>query len=128
MAQPTYKPLKLTLIPPAPVTQPVPQPMPNFAYIPNNIQPIVAMPQPIDRVGQMTEEDLREKERRRLEGNKIRSARYVQKTSEYKKLGTMKTEKEKITALTLLCYPELRNMDPSILDSKVSQYIASLQN
>ncbi len=91
-----------------------------------NHVPIIATP--IDRIQQMSNDDLREKEIRRLESERLRSAKYRQKTASYQKIGTLKTEKEKILAVVLLCYPELNNMESWRLDQKISDFIISLHN
>lgn len=92
--------------------------IPNFNHIP-------IIPATNQRVPELS---LEEKARRRLENDRLRAARYRQKTSDYQKLGTLDTEKEKITSLVLLCYPELRNMNPQELETKVCQFISSLHN
>ena len=98
---------------------PANQQIPSFNHV-----PIVATQ--IDRIQQMSDNDLREKEIRRLEAERLRSAKYRQKTASYQKIGTLKTEKEKILALVLLCYPELGNMESWRLDQKISDFIVSL--
>lgn len=142
MAQPAVqlnsihlKPITLTILPQALVqssimnssvtvvkTAPTMQ-IPNFNHVP--ITPTITHNNLIKTPNGMT---LEEKERRRLERDRERCARYRQKVSDYKRLGTLKTEKEKITSLVILCYPELKNMSPSELDQKVSQFISSLNN
>ena len=135
----SQQPLTLTILPRSHGPQinniPVPPAMinniPQINY--NPIQPIIInhahiQPTITNKISDLPLEDLREKERKRLEADKVRCARYRQKVADYKKIGTLKTEKEKFTALAILCYPELKNMNSIELDQKVSHFIASLRS
>jgi hypothetical protein len=67
-----------------------------------------------------------ENEKLRLEKQRQRKARYDEKVKNYTKIGTLYSEKDKIKALLLLCYPSLTDMNPHELDIRVSQFIESL--
>lgn len=129
MQQP-YVPLTMTILPSQP-QQRVVQQIPNFNHVPiqpiiianTSTQPTTILPLPKGIPSNLTAE---EREARRYAQQKERNSRYEEKTREYKKVGTLKTEKEKIIRVLLLCYPSLEEMDPVELDNKVSSFIGSL--
>ena len=69
---------------------------------------------------------LQEKEAKKAEQQRLSNARYRDKVRDYKNLGTLRTEKEKIIGMVLLCYPQLKDMNSIKLDAKVTQFIQSL--
>jgi len=69
---------------------------------------------------------LDEKETKRLAYQKQCSAKYSNKVKEYKKIGSLFTEKDKIKRLLILCYPELSNFDQNNLDHRIANFITSL--
>jgi hypothetical protein len=97
-------------------------PLPDFNHVP--IYPTIAHAP--KRVTQLTALTAEEREARRAAQQRERSARYQEKIKEYKKIGTLKTEKEKIIRVLLLCYPSLEEMDPVELDNKINQFMRSL--
>ena len=141
MAQSTQlpaKPITLTILPinggkhPSPteinnqsvITQTTPM---NQVNIPNFnhtlVTPIVVHEQrPKIVVKQLTAE---EREIRRAAQQKERTVRYNEKIKEYKKIGLLKTEKEKIIKVLQLCYPSLEEIDPIELETKLNLFIQS---
>lgn len=69
---------------------------------------------------------LDDKELIRLQRHRENNARYNEKIKDYKKLGTLKTEKEKIISLLLLCYPSLHAMPSYELDRIITELIQRL--
>ena len=96
------------------------QPIPTFQYAP--VIPHV----PDNPYNLKPGISLEEKERYRMERDRQRSSNYYNKIKSYKKLGTLGSEREKIIALLLLCYPSLREMNSSDLERRVVQFIDSL--
>lgn len=101
-----------------PKGQRVSPPLPNFNY--THDTPII-VPRP--KMAQSTPE-----EREALRAQKLResSYNYQVRVREYKKLGSLRTEKEKITKLLLLCYPSLEAMPSYELDRLVTEFIQRL--
>lgn len=111
----TTKPLRLTIIP----SDQVPTSIVvnnDFQYIP--ITQVIVQPNVLE-----------EKERTRLEKQRARNARYNNKVAAYKKIATLPTEKDKVKALLLLCYPKLSKIDQMSsqeLDLRLDTFITSL--
>lgn len=93
--------------------------IPQFNHVP--IQPII-----VDKKYKLENNDHIERERRKIESDRLRSARYNERVKEYKKLGSLPTEKEKIIKLLLLCYPSLNELSRAELDRRVTAFIQSL--
>lgn len=71
-------------------------------------------------------EDLQERERIRLEKQRLSKSKYNNKVKNYTKIGSLDREEDKIKALLLLCYPSLNNMGNHELDLRISQFVKSL--
>lgn len=114
MAQPTYKPLTMSIIPTSKITSThqSSQIIPDFQY---NYTP--------NFTGVPTVNDL---EQRRLQKGREKVARYNAKVNEYKKLGILDSEKEKVKQLLLICRPYLRSIDTNELDLLVERFLAQL--
>ena len=118
-----FVPLTLSIIPTTTSQVPAPQVttlVPNFDYggYPNNSEKSVS-----NFVGGKHIDEL---EQRRLQRGREKSARYETKVKEYKKLGTLDSEKEKIKGLLLICRPHLKTMNPADLDLIIDQIVRLL--
>ena len=105
-----------TIIPPVkPMTLEI---LPTFNY--THDAPIIA---PRSKMTQSTPE-----EREAMRAQKLResSYNYQVRVREYKKLGSLRTDKEKIIKLLLLCYPSLEGMPSYQLDQLVTEFIQRL--
>ncbi|CAH6419379.1 Hypothetical protein HVR_LOCUS584 [uncultured virus] len=98
-------------------------PIPNFNHVP--IIPTIVAPEPTHR-GAMKQLTAEEREARRAAQQRERNAKYQEKIREYKKIGVLKSEKEKIIRVLQLCYPFLEEMDSFELDTKVNAFIQTL--
>jgi hypothetical protein len=89
-----------------------------------NYNPIV--PHLANPLSLSSKDDLAERERKRKESERIRSSNYRQRTNEYKKLGSLKSEKDRVIGVLLLCYPHLQSLESWKIDQIVTDFIASL--
>lgn len=69
-----------------------------------------------------------ERESQRLIKKREVDAKYRSRVKDYTKLGTMDTDQEKMYALLLLCRPELSNTNKLLLETKISDFLYSLNN
>jgi hypothetical protein len=115
----TIKPITLTILPQSQILPMNPVPIPNFNHVP--IVPTFIPKSPVRNI-----EDLQEKEIRRLEGQRQRNHRYYEKAKNYTKIGTLSSEKDKLLALLLLCYPSLQNSDKYELERMVIEFLTAV--
>ncbi|CAH6419203.1 Hypothetical protein HVR_LOCUS401 [uncultured virus] len=96
--------------------------IPTFNYAP--MAPVLLQTEaPIIRMTQTTAE---EREAIRAQKQREHSYNYQVKVREYKKLGSLRTDKEKIIKLLLICYPSLETMPSYELDRLVTEFIQRL--
>ena len=88
------------------------QHIPTFNHVP--MQPVIVAP---------VRSGIDKKERIRLQKKCESTKRYNERTKEYKKIANLYSEKEKITAVVLLCYPHI---DPVVAQSHVDRFVDSL--
>lgn len=69
---------------------------------------------------------LEDKEKSRLEKQRLRTAKYNQKIKAYKKIALLDSNLEKIKGILLICYPELSKMNAIELNLRVERIIQSL--
>lgn len=67
-----------------------------------------------------------ELEQKRLKKAREHAARYEAKVRDYKKLGLLDSDRDKMRELLFLCQPHLRNMDLGVINFKIEQFIRSL--
>lgn len=69
-----------------------------------------------------------DKELERLQRQRQSSSKYYNRVKEYKRIGSLNTEKEKVIALLLLCYPQFSALESYELDQLVTNFIRDLEN
>lgn len=116
--QSPVKPLILTIIPQQKsVSQNNSSNLPTFNHIPvvPNISENSSNP-----------EQIWEREKKRLEIQRQSSQRHYEKVKQYNKLAAIDGEKEKIMALLLICYPDLKTCNKLQLDQRLSSFLDSV--